>query len=122
MLNIQQISDAISDIRHHGSIEDFERWFRRESRNVHSWGSGNLVQVVLAVEAVLSEYRFAGMQDVAAQQELANAVLPFAVTLSYQMAKPAQEFTLSDMPVRVGPKPEFGTVFLGEDRYQVAYV
>ena len=102
MLNIQQISDAISDLRRYGSIEDFERWLRRESRNVHSWGSESLVQAVLAVEAVLSECRFAGMQDAVAQQELANAVRPFVPKVEIFAPKVSYRLDYSLFPAPVG--------------------
>ncbi len=77
MLSIQEIERAISGMGPQGmSGEDFERWLRRESRNVHAWGDEELIQAVLSVEAVLSEYRFGGIGEGATQRELANAIVP----------------------------------------------
>lgn len=78
MLNVQQISNAASDISNgHISVEDFERWLRRASRNVHAWGSPKLLSAVLSVEAVLSDYRFSGLEESKVAEELANAIRPF---------------------------------------------
>lgn len=78
MLNIHQLSDAISQVRaDHASIEHFERWLRIESRNVHSSGDEAVINAVLCVEAVLSAYRFDGIEPEIVQKELANAIAPF---------------------------------------------
>jgi hypothetical protein len=79
MLNIQHLWQAISEMESAQGmpIEEFERWFRRESRNVHAWGEAQLIQAVLSVEAVLSEYRFGDLDEDATQKELAVAVRPF---------------------------------------------
>lgn len=80
MLNLQQISNAVADVSMRRiSIEEFERWLRKESRNFHASGDAVLVSAVLSVETVLSEYRFAEMTEAIAAQELANAICHFAV-------------------------------------------
>ena len=79
MLSVNQISEAIDELSHGFSVADFERWLRRDSRNVHAWGSEYLKQAVLAVEAVLSEFQFANMEEGAAKLELVKAIRPFVV-------------------------------------------
>jgi hypothetical protein len=59
------------------SLDDFERWFRRSSRNVHDWGNPELIEAVLTLEAALSEYRFADLGETAIGKELAIAIRPF---------------------------------------------
>jgi len=91
MLNIHQLSDAISHVKpENESIEQFERWLRRESRNVHSWGEEAVVDAVLAVESVLSSYRFDSMQPDEVKKELENAVRPF--DSPYSVLDPSRDF------------------------------
>jgi hypothetical protein len=78
MLSIHQISSAVSDVSaDRMSIEEFERWLRKGSRNVHACGDDALVSAVLSVEAALSEYRFADMEEDKAKEELATVIRPF---------------------------------------------
>ena len=78
MLNIHQLRDAIADVQEGAmSIDAFERWMRRASLNVHRWGDENLIEAILSVEAVLSEYHFAEMEISTAREELATAIRPF---------------------------------------------
>jgi hypothetical protein len=81
MLNVHEISNAGRDVRDgRMSVEDFERWLRRRSRNVHAWGDAELVSAVLAVESVLSDFRFDGLAEEQVAEQLENAVRPFAQT------------------------------------------
>lgn len=78
MFNANQISLRISEIKaHRFSVEDFERWFRAESKNFHSWASEDLSKAIFEVESVLSEYHLAELRDDVAVKELANAIRPF---------------------------------------------
>lgn len=86
MLTIDDLNSAIHQVldgRIH--LEDFERWMRRESRDVHVWGSAGIVQAVLAIEAVLSEYHFADMDEAVASAEIVAAIRPFVPSLSVRM-------------------------------------
>ena len=78
MVRLEDLAAKIAEIRNEPeSIEEFERWIRGSSRNMHAWGSEELIEAVLAVEAALSEYRFGGLSPAQAQEELANAIRPF---------------------------------------------
>lgn len=61
------------------AVESFERWLRNASRNVHAWGTADLIDAVLAVEAVLSEFHFDGLEEENVGEELDNAIRPFVV-------------------------------------------
>lgn len=96
MLSVDQISNAVSEVSaQRMSIEEFERWFRKGSRNFHACGDPNLIGAIFAVEAVLSEYRFAGMHESSARLELVNAVRPF------EQPKVGPAVQLPSAPVRV---------------------
>ena len=78
MLSIRQISNRIDDLSaERESLFDFERWFRLSSRDVHLWGSDQLIDAVFSIEAVFSEYHFADMEEPVVKQELENAIRPF---------------------------------------------
>jgi hypothetical protein len=78
MLNVHQIREAASDVSSgRMSVEDFERWLRKASRNVHAWGDAELVSAVLLVESVLSDFRFDGLEEDGVGKELAAALAPF---------------------------------------------
>jgi hypothetical protein len=78
MISESQISKQIAELANsQNSVDDFEEWFRIHSRNVHSWGDRLLLEVVFSIEAVLSEYHFADLDEDLVKQELANAIRPF---------------------------------------------
>lgn len=107
MLTIPAIESKVSDVSADPlSVEDFERWIRKESRNVHAWGNEDLIAAVMAVEAVLSEYRYAGMSPQNVVAELANAIRPFASVHDMNSARPS-EFTLELKPTRTAPSIRF---------------
>jgi hypothetical protein len=77
MINVHQLSNAISEVHaDHTSLDDFERWFRRESRNMHTASEEELA-AVFAIESVLSEYRFAELDEDSVKSELVSAIFPF---------------------------------------------
>lgn len=79
MITLDQLSNAISEVRADRlPLDEFESWFRNESRNVHD-GPEDVLAVVFAVESVLSERRFAEMPDQSAKLELENAIRPFVL-------------------------------------------
>ena len=74
------------------SLEDFEGWFRRESRNFHLYVDENAKGAIFDIEAILSEYHFAGLDERAVPQELAAAIRPFERAEKYLAASfPRQE-------------------------------
>lgn len=78
MLNAIQLSRKIAELGQGlVSPDDFEDWFRVHSRNVHQWGSPELLKAVFSLESVLSEYRFAELDEAGLKQGLAAAILPF---------------------------------------------
>jgi hypothetical protein len=97
MLNLDELYEAVSDMKDGRIVfEDFERWLRRESRNVHAWGDQKLVAAVLAVESVLSEHRFAGMSESDAKKELTRIARPFGPRIvSIDSYSPADPYTSS---------------------------
>ena len=79
MLNHDQLSNAIADVSaEHMHVDDFERWFRVQSRGAHLLADSRLLEEVFAIEAVLSEYHASDMADEIASRELVNAIRPFA--------------------------------------------
>jgi hypothetical protein len=81
MLSLNQLSDRIAGLAADAkSVADFEHWFRVESRDFHLWGDNDLRDVVFAVESVLSEYRFADLDEAGVAGELAKAIRPFGET------------------------------------------
>ncbi len=105
MLTVDQISGAVADVSvGRLALDEFERWIRRESRNMHSWADGGVIDAVMSVEAVLSEWRFADMPDALAKQELANAIRPFVQTARKISGSIPQDHLLSSESVkRKGP-------------------
>jgi hypothetical protein len=78
MINPIQISRQVEDVvAGNVSLEDFERWFRNESRDFLAWGDSRLQRAVFAVEGVLSDYHFDGLEERHVPQELAAAIRPF---------------------------------------------
>jgi len=78
MLNPFQISRQVADFCDGKiSLEEFERWFRSESRDFLAWADARLQSEVFAVEGVLSDYRFDGLQESNVAGELAAAIRPF---------------------------------------------
>jgi len=76
MLSQAQLADEIvAASAGDSSIDDFEDWFRERSRNVHVWGSDELVRFVFAVEAVFSEYHFADLDDAGTRAALRRVLL-----------------------------------------------
>jgi len=86
------------------SVEEFERWFRRESRNVHAWGGEELIRAVLSVEAVLSEYRFGSMDEDTTQKELVNAILPFVLPAETWNVQPVTHPEMIEWTDRLAPE------------------
>lgn len=64
MLSAEQLSNKIEALADQQvSLNDFEDWFRDESRNVHLWGDEELNEFVDAVEALFSERYFEALAD-----------------------------------------------------------
>jgi hypothetical protein len=79
MLSAEQLSkqiEALADQR--VSVNDFEDWFRDESRDVHLWGDQNLNELVEAVEALFSERYFGGLDEKRLRQQLQEEARRFA--------------------------------------------
>ena len=89
MLSLISLSKQIASlVPESASIFEFERWFRSESLNVHSWGSDQLIDAVFSIEAVLSEYHFADMEEPVVKQELANHLCECEARFVYEKRKP----------------------------------
>ncbi len=78
MLKPDQISAQIAEVAAGRlSAYDFERWFRRESRNFHAYPDEADRSAIFEIESVLSEYQFAGIDESSLASELAAAIRPF---------------------------------------------
>jgi hypothetical protein len=77
MLNLNQISSQIAEVvAARISVDEFEEWFRFESRNFHVCSDRRLKSAIFEVEGVLSEYHFAALDEVSTAQQLAAAIRP----------------------------------------------
>lgn len=115
MLNVHQISNAATNVsRGRMSVEDFEHWLRRESRNVHAWGKRELVDAVLSVEAVLSEYRFENLEENKVGEELENAIRPFAAAHAISWKRPDSISVLKQ--TRASTKPRRVRAYRGRQK------
>jgi hypothetical protein len=77
MLSPVQISKEIAKIGSALSVDDFERWFRRASRNFHAYSDERHVSAIFEVESVLSLYRLGEIDEKLVAAELADAIRPF---------------------------------------------
>jgi hypothetical protein len=78
MLNVMQLSSQVVALAANRlGFDEFEEWFRSESRNVHLWGDERLNRAVFSIEAIFSEYHFADLDEDSAIQEMVNSVRPF---------------------------------------------
>ncbi len=102
MLDVNQLNNAVSDVANDLlSMQEFERWLRGASRNVHEWGDEDLNNAVLSLESVLSDYHFEDLAEEVAKKELANAIRPFVppryygYTHRFDLRKPPRGETVS---------------------------
>lgn len=79
MLNIDQLSNQIAAYAAGRlSLNDFEDWFRDQSRNVHLWGDVALNEFVDAIEEAFSERHFEGLDEVGMRSKLQAEAERFA--------------------------------------------
>ncbi|HCC57743.1 MAG TPA: hypothetical protein DEQ47_10865 [Solibacterales bacterium] len=82
MLNVRQLSEKIDELAaDRVSVYDFERWFRTESKDFHQWADARLKDAVFSIEAALSEYHFAELEESKLKVELSAAVCPLVAYL-----------------------------------------
>lgn len=83
MLNATQLASRIDNlVLDLESIDDFEDWFRSESRDVHLWGDEGLNDFVFSVESAFSDYHFADLDESRLKEELARIASPFALNIA----------------------------------------
>lgn len=106
MLNVHQISNAAADVSMgEMSVEEFERWFRRGSRDCHAWGDADFLSAALSVESVLSEYRFGNLEEDKVGLELENAVRPFVSHRSFAIQWTTGSISLpQQITLQYGPR------------------
>ena len=82
MLKPDQISAQIAEIEDGRlSVEEFERWFRRASRNFHAYPDESARTAIFEIENVLSGYH-EDLDETAARKELAEAIRPFETVVA----------------------------------------
>lgn len=83
MLSLEDLTRQIEEYSAgRTSFDDFEDWFRTNSRGAYRGGSSEVSGATVAVESAFSQYYFAGLDEPALKRELAKAVrayLPAAV-------------------------------------------
>jgi hypothetical protein len=90
MIKAAQISDQINEIVDDRlSIDEFERWLRRESRNFHAYPDKQAVAAIFEIESVLSEYH-AGLDDESTKRELKAVIRPFVRPVIWWQAVPSK--------------------------------
>jgi hypothetical protein len=78
MLNQVQFREKLNElISHRVSLEDFEDWFRDNTRNFHTWSDSFLIDLVFAIEAVFSEYHFDDLAEEETEKRLENTLRRF---------------------------------------------
>lgn len=59
MVTTFQLSERLTELCNQYELEDFERWFRDETRSFHQWADPPTERLIFEVEGVLSEYHSA---------------------------------------------------------------
>jgi hypothetical protein len=79
MLKLEELADKLNEYRSQQiDFDDFEDWFRTNSRGAYSRKGEKISDVVSRVECALSRFRFEGIAQELFLVELANAIHPFA--------------------------------------------
>jgi hypothetical protein len=78
MVSVNQLAEAISELaQKRTSVYEFERWLRRESRDMLAIGHGDSVDAVFEIESALSDYHFEGVSEEVLVKLLRDAIRPF---------------------------------------------
>jgi hypothetical protein len=78
MLKIPEVSQQIAVYRDAQiSLDEFEDWFRSNSRGVYQADDSDDSRVTVAVESALSKFHFQGITEDLLREELADAIRPF---------------------------------------------
>lgn len=79
MLTLEELSKQLTAYNS-GEIDfdEFEDWFRTDSRGLYEGPGEGLSDIIVAIEAALSKFQFEGIDEDSLRLELASAVYPFA--------------------------------------------
>jgi len=78
MLKLDELAFQVKSFRTgQADLDQFEDWFRTNSRGAYRRRGEGLSDVVAAIEAALSRYHFEGLDESEMREELASAIRPF---------------------------------------------